>query len=39
MAMLAASGESATMTDAVNDPIFTAAFDRLSAYRTQVCQL
>lgn len=36
---LAASGESATVTDAVNDPAFTAAGARLGAYRTQVCQL
>lgn len=37
--VLAASGESATVTDAVNDPAFTAAGDRLGAYRTRVCQL
>lgn len=36
---LAASGAGAEVTAAVNDPAFTAAGDRLAAYRTQVCQL
>jgi hypothetical protein len=36
---LAASSEAAQVTAAVNDPIFTDAGARLSAYRTQVCQL
>ena len=36
---LAASPEAAQVTAAVNDPIFTDAGARLSAYRTQVCQL
>lgn len=36
---LAASGQSAAVTEAVNDPAFTAAGERLGAYRTQVCHL
>jgi hypothetical protein len=36
---LAASPASAEVTAAVNDPAFTSAGNRLSAYRTQVCQL
>ncbi len=36
---LAASGQSAAVTEAVNDPAFTAAGERLGAYRTQVCGL
>jgi hypothetical protein len=36
---LAASPAAAEVTSAVNDPAFTAAGDRLSAYRTQVCHL
>lgn len=36
---LAASGGAAEVSAAVNDPAFTAAGDRLSRYRTQVCQL
>ena len=36
---LAASGQSEALSDAVNDPAFAAAGDRLGAYRTQVCQL
>ena len=36
---LAASGAAAEVTDAVNDPAFTTAGNRLSAYRTQVCHL
>jgi hypothetical protein len=36
---LAASGAAAEVTAAVNDPAFTTAGSRLSAYRTQVCQL
>jgi hypothetical protein len=38
-AALAASGESARISNAVNDPSFTAAGARLTAYRTQVCRL
>ncbi len=36
---LAASGQSAAVVKAVNDPAFAEAGNRLSAYRTQVCQL
>lgn len=36
---LAASGQAAKLSEAVNDPAFSAAGVRLSAYRTQVCQL
>ena len=36
---LAASGAADEVTTAVNDPAFTTAGTRLSAYRTQVCQL
>jgi hypothetical protein len=36
---LAASGDSAAVVRAVNDPAFAQAGTRLSAYRTQVCQL
>lgn len=36
---LAASPASAEVTAAVNDPAFTTAGSRLSAYRTQVCRL
>lgn len=36
---LVASGESSKITEAVNDPAFTAAGARLSAYRSQVCKL
>lgn len=36
---LAASGQSAEVARAVNDPAFADAGNRLSAYRTQVCQL
>jgi hypothetical protein len=36
---LATSSAAAEVTAAVNDPAFTAAGDRLTAYRTQVCRL
>ena len=36
---LATSSAAAEVTAAVNDPAFTTAGDRLTAYRTQVCQL
>lgn len=36
---LAASSEADAVTEAVNDPAFTTAGDRLTAYRTQVCRL
>lgn len=36
---LAASGAGPKVTEAVNDPAFTDAGTRLSAYRTQVCGL
>lgn len=36
---LAASSEADVVTAAVNDPAFTTAGDRLTAYRTQVCRL
>jgi hypothetical protein len=36
---LAASGQAPKLSQAVNDPAFTAAGARLGAYRTQVCQL
>jgi hypothetical protein len=36
---LAASGAGPEVTEAVNDPAFTDAGTRLSAYRTQVCGL
>lgn len=37
--VLAASPDAAEVTEAVNDPAFTVAGDRLRAYRTQVCRL
>lgn len=36
---LAASGQSEALVEAVNDPAFSTAGDRLGAYRTQVCRL
>jgi hypothetical protein len=36
---LAASGDAEEVLAAVNDPAFAEAGTRLSAYRTQVCQL
>jgi hypothetical protein len=36
---LARSPEAVEITDAVNDPAFTVAGDRLEAYRDQVCGL
>lgn len=36
---LAASGQAPKLSEAVNDPAFTAAGARLGAYRTQVCHL
>jgi hypothetical protein len=36
---LAASGDAEEVLDAVNDPAFAEAGTRLSAYRTQVCDL
>jgi hypothetical protein len=36
---LAAAPQAAEVTEAVNDPVFTDAGARISAYRTQVCGL
>jgi hypothetical protein len=38
-AVLAATPQAAEVTAAVNDPVFTDAGARISAYRTQVCGL